>query len=66
MLQKIVEKENPEIVLLGKQSIDDDSNQTAQMLAGLLDWPQATFANEVEITDKKAKVNLFQQLSKKI
>lgn len=58
VLQKVVEKETPEVVLLGKQSIDDDCNQTAQMLAGLLDWPQATFANEIEIdtASKTAKV----------
>jgi len=48
ILQKIVGEENPELVILGKQAIDDDSNQTGQMLAALLDWPQATFANSID------------------
>lgn len=48
ILQAIVGEENPELVILGKQAIDDDSNQTGQMLGALLDWPQATFANTVE------------------
>ncbi|MBL4616296.1 MAG: electron transfer flavoprotein subunit beta/FixA family protein [Robiginitomaculum sp.] len=47
ILAKITAEENPEIVLLGKQAIDDDSNQTGQMLAALLDWPQGTFASEL-------------------
>ncbi|MCI5043437.1 MAG: electron transfer flavoprotein subunit beta/FixA family protein [Aquisalinus sp.] len=47
ILQKIVEEESPEIVLLGKQAIDDDCNQTGQMLGALLGWPQGTFASEV-------------------
>jgi electron transfer flavoprotein beta subunit len=51
-----VEKENPNLVILGKQAIDDDSNQTGQMLAGLLNWPQATFASKVEIQDNKITV----------
>lgn len=45
ILKAIVEGENPDLVILGKQAIDDDSNQTGQMLGALLDWPQATFAN---------------------
>ncbi|KAK6461253.1 hypothetical protein DFJ63DRAFT_323531 [Scheffersomyces coipomensis] len=49
LLQKVVEKENSNLVILGKQAIDDDSNQTGQMLAGLLNWPQATNASKVEI-----------------
>mmetsp|Transcript_971 Transcript_971/g.969 ORF Transcript_971/g.969 Transcript_971/m.969 type:complete len:256 (-) Transcript_971:42-809(-) len=49
LLQKTVEKENSNLVILGKQAIDDDSNQTGQMLAGLLNWPQATNASKVEI-----------------
>ncbi len=48
ILQAIVGEESPELVILGKQAIDDDSNQTGQMLAALLDWPQATFANSME------------------
>jgi len=47
MLAKIVEKEKPEMVILGKQAIDDDSNQTGQLLAGLLNWPQGTFLSKV-------------------
>ncbi|HHL43439.1 MAG TPA: electron transfer flavoprotein subunit beta/FixA family protein [Hellea balneolensis] len=48
ILKKIVEDENPDLVILGKQAIDDDSNQTGQMLAALLGWPQGTFANAIE------------------
>ncbi|KAL7664895.1 TOG domain-containing protein [[Candida] zeylanoides] len=49
ILQKIVEREEFNLVVLGKQAIDDDANQTGQMLAGLLNWPQATFASKVDI-----------------
>ena len=49
LLKKVVEEENRNLVILGKQSIDDDANQTGQMLAGLLGWPQATQASKVEI-----------------
>ena len=49
ILQKIVEKENPDLVFMGKQAIDDDCNQTGQMLAALLNWPQATFASKIEV-----------------
>lgn len=52
ILQSIVEKELPDLVILGKQSIDGDNNQTGQMLAGLLNWPQATFASKLEIDNK--------------
>ena len=55
-LKAIVEKENPEIVILGKQAIDDDANQTGQMLSALLDWPQATFASKLELNGSTAKV----------
>ena len=48
LLKAVVEKENPELVILGKQAIDDDSNQTGQMLAALLGWPQGTFAYRIE------------------
>merc|ERR1712061_132365 len=51
LLAKVVEKENPNLVLLGKQAIDDDSNQTGSMLAGLMDWPQAGSASEVRMED---------------
>ncbi|KAG0347789.1 hypothetical protein BG004_006961 [Podila humilis] len=56
VLKAVVEKEQPNIVILGKQAIDDDSNQTGQMLAGLLSWPQATFASKVELSDKAMTV----------
>ena len=56
ILQKIVEKEQPQVVILGKQAIDDDSNQTGQMLAALLKWPQATFASKLKIEGEKASV----------
>jgi len=55
-LLKLVEKESPDIVILGKQAIDDDANQTGQMLATLWGRPQATFAGKVEIADGKATV----------
>ncbi|MDB9759342.1 electron transfer flavoprotein subunit beta/FixA family protein [Candidatus Pelagibacter sp.] len=55
-LQKIVEKEKPDLVFMGKQAIDDDCNQTGQMLSALLNWPQATFASKIEIKDKTLEV----------
>ena len=51
ILKAIVEKEHPEVVLVGKQAIDDDNNQTGQMLAGLLGWAQGTFASKIELAD---------------
>ena len=56
ILKGVVEAESPDLVILGKQAIDDDSNQTGQMLAALLDWPQGTFASEVVLEDGKANV----------
>ena len=56
LLAKIVEKEAPDAVILGKQAIDDDSNQTGQMLAGLLGWSQGTFASELSLANGKANV----------
>ncbi len=56
LLKALVDKEQPGLVLLGKQAIDDDCNQTGQMLAALADLPQATFASKVEVADGKAKV----------
>lgn len=56
LLQKVVEKEQSNLVILGKQAIDDDSNQTGQILAGLLNWPQATFASKVEVEGDNVKV----------
>jgi electron transfer flavoprotein beta subunit len=56
LLKAIVAKENPQVVILGKQAIDDDNNQTGQMLAALLEWPQATFASKVKIEGGGAQV----------
>jgi len=56
LLRAVVDKESPRLVILGKQAIDDDANQTGQMLAALLDWPQATFASKVDIAETKATV----------
>ena len=56
LLRAVVGDEKPDLVILGKQAIDDDANQTGQMLAALLDWPQATFASKVDIADGMATV----------
>ena len=56
ILKKIVEKENPDLVFMGKQAIDDDCNQTGQMLAAHLNWPQATFASKIEVKEKSLEV----------
>ena len=56
LLKAICQKESPGLVILGKQAIDDDANQTGQMVAALLDWPQATFASKVVIDGSKAQV----------
>ena len=55
-LKAVVGEESPEVVVIGKQAIDGDNNAVGQMLAALLDWPQATFASQVEIAGGKAKV----------
>jgi electron transfer flavoprotein beta subunit len=56
LLKAIIAKEAPSLVILGKQAIDDDCNQTGQMLAALLDWPQATFASKLQLETESAKV----------
>ena len=56
LLAKIAEEEKPDLIILGKQAIDDDNNQTGQMLAGLLGWGQGTFASAVVVADGVAKV----------
>ncbi|MGH7053468.1 MAG: electron transfer flavoprotein subunit beta/FixA family protein [Stellaceae bacterium] len=56
LLKAVITQEKPELVILGKQAIDDDSNQTGQMLAALLGWPQATFASKVAVADGHAEV----------
>jgi electron transfer flavoprotein beta subunit len=53
ILSAVVEKETPHVVIMGKQAVDDDSNQVGQMLAGLLGWPQATFVSKIEFLDNK-------------
>ncbi len=56
ILKKIVEKEKPDMVFLGKQAIDDDCNQTGQMLGSMLNWPQATFSSKLNIKEKSLEV----------
>ena len=56
LLKAVVAEEKPDLVLLGKQAVDDDSNQVGQMLAGLLDWPQATFASEIKVVGTALEV----------
>ena len=56
LIKAVMDKEQPQLVILGKQAIDDDCNQTGQMLAALADLPQATFASKVEVADGKAQV----------
>ena len=53
LLRAVVEREQPQLVLMGKQAVDDDANQTGQFLAALLDWPQATFASRVELARRR-------------
>jgi electron transfer flavoprotein beta subunit len=57
LLRAIVDREMPQLVLMGKQAVDDDANQTGQFLAALLDWPQATFASRVELNDRELCVD---------
>ena len=59
---KVVEKEGGDLILMGKQAIDDDSNQAGQMLAALLDWPQATFASKVEISADQKSVEVTREV----
>jgi electron transfer flavoprotein beta subunit len=62
ILSKLVERENPQLVLMGKQAIDDDSNQAGQMLAALLDWPQATFASKVDLAGDQQAVQVVREV----
>ena len=57
LLRAIVQREEPHLVLMGKQAVDDDASQTGQFLAALLDWPQATFASRVELLDHEIRVD---------
>ena len=56
ILKAVVEKEKPDLIFMGKQAIDDDCNQTGQMLAALLNWPQATFASKIDVKEKSLEV----------
>ena len=62
LLAKVAEAESPTLVVLGKQAIDDDSNQTGQMLAGLLNWPQGTFASKVTLADDLSSVEVEREI----
>jgi electron transfer flavoprotein beta subunit len=62
ILAKLVERESPQLVLMGKQAIDDDSNQAGQMLAALLDWPQATFASKVELAADQQSAQVIREV----
>ena len=62
ILKFVVERENPGIVILGKQAIDDDANQTGQMLSAMLGWPQGTFASKVEITADGDSVQVTREI----
>lgn len=56
ILREIVNKESPDLIIMGKQAIDDDSNQTGQLLAGMLGWPQGTFASKLAFADRRVAV----------
>jgi len=62
LLKAFVDQDKPGLVLLGKQAIDDDSNQTGQMLAGLLNWPQATFASKIQIGKDGTSVQVTREI----
>jgi electron transfer flavoprotein beta subunit len=55
ILRALIDREAPHVVIMGKQAVDDDSNQVGQMLAGLLDWPQATFVSKIEFLGDKTR-----------
>jgi hypothetical protein len=62
LLAKIVEKENPDLIIMGKQAIDDDASQTGGMLAGILGWPQANFASKVELKAGKKELTVAREI----
>lgn len=62
VFKHLTEKEQPNLLLFGKQAIDDDSNQTAQMVASLLDWPQGTFASELEVVEDGKAVKVTREI----
>jgi electron transfer flavoprotein beta subunit len=61
-LNQIVQREKPDLVILGKQAIDDDAGQTGQMLAGLTGWAQATFASKVEVDESRGVVTVTREV----
>ncbi|EGF84327.1 hypothetical protein BATDEDRAFT_18619 [Batrachochytrium dendrobatidis JAM81] len=62
LFKAIIQKESPGLVILGKQAIDDDAGQTGQLLAGLLNWPQGTFASKIEFTDAAKKILVTREI----
>src|SRR6188472_777484 len=62
LLKQVVENENPELVIMGKQAIDDDCNQTGQMLAGLLGWAQGTFASKLDVKIEKKQIEVTREV----
>ncbi|KAI8926091.1 hypothetical protein BC831DRAFT_457998 [Entophlyctis helioformis] len=62
LIRAVVDKEKPGLVILGKQAIDDDAGQTSQLLAGLLSWPQATFASKIEFADAAKKILVTREI----
>lgn len=62
LVEREKQKEPVDLVIMGKQAIDDDAGQTGQMLAGLLDWPQGTYASKVTISDDKKTVNVVREV----
>jgi len=62
ILKAVADREKPGLIILGKQAIDDDSNQTGQMLAALLGWPQATFASKIEVAADKASAQVVREV----
>ena len=62
LLKAVAAKESPQLVIMGKQAIDDDANQTGQMLAALLDWPQATFASKVDIAEGRKRATVKREI----
>ena len=61
LLAAVVRRDSPDLVLMGKQAVDDDANQTGQMLAAILNWPQATFASRIEILDGRTSVRVARE-----
>ena len=62
IIKEIVKKESPELVIMGKQAVDDDANQAGQILAALMGWPQATFASKVELSENGKKVTVVREV----